>query len=887
MATKVKLTLSGSTDSKTSAFVDAKGEVSWAESGNGPSGSTEIATLSSGTLTLKDHKDYNITVVGGTNYKAATTITGLAEGDSVDAAGFKATVSTGVGGVTYTNVDTDDEIALTDKDSVTFASSAEDAVTVKLPTTAGTVTVGGKAYTVVKNGGESTVSKAGTVALKAAEDSVTFDGVTYTAKTTSNGITVAKDGTAKDASESDALTVSAAEGTTATVTLDESYEGKLTVDKAGKGTVNVVGLTNLDNLTAEGTNYTVDTSKATLSADSIKATVGSENVTYGAKNIVIAKGDLASNQAYYTATIKDKGADSKARTTNYAWSKFDGDVTIDLSSSKDPYKVLTGTKGASTVLTGAGKDSIIANTNDTVNAGKGDDVITVSGAGVTIVKNQNTNNDSVTGFAAGFDSTKADVVKLDNATGLSKTSIAAESGSTGVFDVTLYTSSTKNSGLTLKAAAESEHLAKVKVATGDEGVKNYEFIGNTYNNGLLKLDEFQAIDADADAVYGSDEKGSGVKLASKTTDTNPIKVINLSGINNAKIGDTRTYGNISYINASESDTDNILVTSGTMDSYVTVGSGKSSVWGGVSTVSGATAANDTFDLSKSDGAVTVFTGAANGKDTVVGFDGTNGDLVYAYGDNKLTSLTENVGQQQITLGFADGTELTLNTTPAKTSGTTATAAKTDSDTTLNMYATAWGDSVKAQVGTYMTASKDTAIYYATRSATLEVTNDFDGDKLWLYQEVKKDGYTNAKVNGRNTDLIIDATSRTNDVNIAGTSKNDTILAGSGTNALFGGAGTDALYGNADGQTTFYFGKDLGADTTVYVKNSADKVVLYNVTASDLASTTYDKTAGTLTLTTNDGSKLTINGIGMIGDTISLSGTDYKYDSTGSALQKKA
>jgi hypothetical protein len=787
-------------------------------------------------------------------------------------------------GATISGLRATDTVTLKDGDKLTFASAAAATTTVKLPAT-GTVTVEGTEYTTASTASTNTttVTKSGTVALGAQGDNVKFGGVTYTA-TDGTDIKIDSKGTVTGATETDVLTVSAAEGTTATVTLDESYEGKLTVDKAGKGTVNVVGLTNLDNLNAEGTNYTVDTSKATLSADSIKATVGSENVTYGAKNIVIAKGDLASNQAYYTATIKDKDA-----ATNYAWSKFDGDVTIDLSSSKDGYKVLTGTKGASTVLTGAGNDSIIANTNDTVNAGKGSDAITVSGAGVTIVKNQNTNNDVVTGFTAGFDSTKADVVKLDNATGLSKTSIAAESGSTGVFDVTLYTSSTKNSGLTLKAAAESEHLAKAKIATGDDGVKNYEFIANTYNTTNNKYDNLQTIDADADVVYGSDAVGSGVKLESKTTDTNPITVINLSGINNAKIGDKRTYGNISYIDATASTTDNVLVSSGTMNSEIKAGSGKSSIWGGVSTVSGATAANDTFTLAAKHDVATIFTGAANGKDTVTGYHGADGDLVYAYGDNKLTSLTENVGQKQITLGFADGTELTLNTTPAKTSGTTATAATTDSDTTLNMYATAWGASVKAQVGTYMTASKDTAIYYATRSATLEVTNDFDGDKLWLYQEVKKDGYTNAKVNGRNTDLIIDATSRTNDVNIAGTSKNDTILAGHGTNALFGGAGTDALYGDKDGKgvTTFYFGKDLGANTTVYVENKADKVLLYNVTESDIKSATYDKNAGSLTLTTNDGSTLTINGADTIDKTVSLSGTDYKYDTTGSALQKKA
>jgi hypothetical protein len=433
MATKknVKLTLSEATNEKKHAWVDASGKVSWTTQDADGTG-TKIATLdlAAKTLTFENHNDYNIAVVGGEGYATATTISNLQKGDSVDAAGFNATLTSTAGGVTYTNVGDADKVTLQDGDSVTFASDAKTA-NVTLP-----------------NGVAATVA-----------------GVTYTASDTAT--TVDKDGKVAGTA---GLTVSAAEDSTVTVDVSK-LEGVLTVAK-GKGTVNVVGATNLEKVKADdGASYTVDTSAATLTADNITPTVGSEDITYGDNKLVIAKGDLASNQAYYTATIKDAKT-----TTNYAWSKFDGDVTIDLSSSKDPYKVLTGTKGASTVLTGAGNDSIIANTNDTVNAGKGDDVITVSGAGVTIVKNQNTNNDSVTGFAAGFDSTKADVVKLDNASGLAKTAIdsvaaaAAVPGGATTYDVTLYTSSTKNSGVNLKAAGESQYLAKVKIATGDDGV---------------------------------------------------------------------------------------------------------------------------------------------------------------------------------------------------------------------------------------------------------------------------------------------------------------------------------------------------------------------------------------------------------------------------------
>ena len=156
-------------------------------------------------------------------------------------------------GATISGLRATDTVTLKDGDKLTFASAAAATTTVKLPAT-GTVTVEGTEYTTASTATDTTtVTKSGTVALGAQGDNVKFGGVTYTA-TAGTDIKIDSKGTVTGATETDVLTVSAAEGTTATVTLDSSYTGKLTVDKAGKGTVNVVGLTNLDNLTAQGTN---------------------------------------------------------------------------------------------------------------------------------------------------------------------------------------------------------------------------------------------------------------------------------------------------------------------------------------------------------------------------------------------------------------------------------------------------------------------------------------------------------------------------------------------------------------------------------------------------------------------------------------------------------
>jgi hypothetical protein len=727
-------------------------------------------------------------------------------------------------------------------------------------------TIGETTYSSTK---AAEIAANGSVTLSDTVTNVTINGTKYE----STAATVTSAGVATIAEGKD-VTVTPSGSTTATKYT--ATKGSITIDKDGNATVeanetvtigdgenakaySATDATGAQVFTADGKSTAVVDNIAKQPIADSKITLANDG-TFTVDGTKLTNGTLSSNGQFYTASVK--GND---KTRYFATPKYNGDVTIDLSSATVGYEIAAaGEKGSDVITTGRGDDVISVTVNDTVNAGKGADTIAIQGsaAGVVVVKNQNTNDDVVTGFTTGFDTTKADIVKLDNATGLAATSVKA-SDTANKDSLVLYTSSTKNSNVTLTdAVADSDKNVKIRLAVGSDAAKNYQFVAN--NDGGT----YQDIDKNADAVYGMGTAAAGLTLK----DADSVTAINLSGINNAKIGDTRTYGNIDVIDASASTTDNVLVTSGTMDSTIKAGSGKSSIWGGVSTVSGAAAADDYFELADKHDVATIFTGTANGDDTVKGYNGDQGDLIYSY-DTTVSSVFEDIDQKTLTLGYSDGSSVEL------------TNFMDGSE--VNLYASAWGASVKAAVGETMAADKDTAIYYATKSATINVTDDFDGDKLWLYKEVAKDGYVNAKVNGRNTDLVIDARKRTSDMNIAGTSGNDTILAGQGTNALFGGAGTDALYGNESGQTTFYFGKDLAANTTVYVENKADKVVLYNVTESDIKSATYDDNAGSLTLTTNDGSTLTINKASTIDKTVSLSGTDYQFSSTGNALQKKA
>ena len=113
--------------------------------------------------------------------------------------------------------------------------------------------------------------------------------------------------------------------------------------------------------------------------------------------------------------------------------------------------------------------------------------------------------------------------------------------------------------------------------------------------------------------------------------------------------------------------------------------------------------------------------------------------------------------------------------------------------------------------------------------------------------------------------------------VVSSTTNDTIKGSQGNSTLFGGTGNDVLIGDESGVgvSTFLYGKGMGNDT-IWTNNKSDKVTLYAVAASDIASYKIDNTTnGALLVTLTDGSTLTVNNFGTKG-TNSITTTDHTY-----------
>ena len=112
--------------------------------------------------------------------------------------------------------------------------------------------------------------------------------------------------------------------------------------------------------------------------------------------------------------------------------------------------------------------------------------------------------------------------------------------------------------------------------------------------------------------------------------------------------------------------------------------------------------------------------------------------------------------------------------------------------------------------------------------------------------------------------VVDATSSSGNVIIAGSSGNETLMGGSGTNAIWGGAGNDELSNGSGGATQFLWGYGDGTDTITQA-SSDDKVVLYNVKKNNFAGAALDS-SGNMVISTTDGSKLVLQKSGASGMT---------------------
>jgi len=125
--------------------------------------------------------------------------------------------------------------------------------------------------------------------------------------------------------------------------------------------------------------------------------------------------------------------------------------------------------------------------------------------------------------------------------------------------------------------------------------------------------------------------------------------------------------------------------------------------------------------------------------------------------------------------------------------------------------------------------------------------------------------------------------------LAGQDGKSNLLVGGaeGANSLYGGqGGRDTLVGSASSEDTFYFGKGEGRDT-ITNSNDEDKVMLYNISLSDIDGTkTGVNKEGNMVIALSDGSSLTLKNYKNHGaETFQLADSSWRYDKQAGEWQQ--
>ena len=162
------------------------------------------------------------------------------------------------------------------------------------------------------------------------------------------------------------------------------------------------------------------------------------------------------------------------------------------------------------------------------------------------------------------------------------------------------------------------------------------------------------------------------------------------------------------------------------------------------------------------------------------------------------------------------------------------------------------------------------LYYGGKKGDTLQIQDSDNDKIWL------DGSQGQSYNGI---VLLDGSRASGDIQLAGNTSSNTIQGGSGTSSLWGGSGSasDTLIGGS-GEDSFYFGKGEGNDV-IQSTGSSDKVMLYNVSLSDVKSAAV--TNGVMKISLTDGSTLSIKDYNSssVNSFTLADGTNWSYSSS--------
>lgn len=520
---------------------------------------------------------------------------------------------------------------------------------------------------------------------------------------------------------------------------------------------------------------------------------------------------MVSSTGYYWVTA---GANLDSA-INYVWAGQEG-VNMNGLSQKVAMRMIGSSNdadgGIDTILGGTNKDTIIAGQGDYAWGGAGDDTISLQAAdGVReYVGVQNGyGDDSVSGFATGFDKTSDAIYMVGNGLG----AVTA-----------VKTATTK--GLVYETGTGSVALTDV-TATDVELVFN---AGGTDYTAAVVSGTYAVTDGTPDFFYAA-SNGTAPTLDFSATASDLVVDLGNTG---AYEDNTTFIGSFSSVIGGADTTK--LLGKGDVNEVLQATGGTTSLWGGNGTSSdkmvGASGSKTSF-----------YYGDENGKDTIeafnTGYADTSDRIVLA--GSQLQSAEVGTKGLEISYGGNDNVLTVSNVTDANT------VVQYSVDNVIN-HAAKIGVADAANSFTY-DAAVDTYIG-SNGKDTLTVGSDVATVELWLDNS---HGQVTRSID------VVDASAVTGAVGIGGSGVvNESLVAGSGANnSLFGGTGADSdtLVGGK-GQTNFYFGMNNGNDL-IEASTADDRVMLYNVVQENVASVglASDGTTGVVTLT--DGSTLSI------------------------------
>lgn len=591
--------------------------------------------------------------------------------------------------------------------------------------------------------------------------------------------------------------------------------------------------------------YTYGTDTIVLGDGKGSAASVTSEVTLSTDGVIAAEQGVAvqitpTSDGYYKAKLSSTDGASQG----YAWVSTESS-TIDLSSETSAFFVNASLNDetSDTILGGVKADTIVAASNDYVNGGRGDDSISVvaNSTGVTVALSSNGGNDSIAS-----DTTDA----LKNMLGFNDDNLTLY-----VDDATSlgfnYGGNTSSLMATLKGASAQFNTVTV---TPDKAldlrvnaagtVKNYEIVSGK-----------AVIDDQTDVFYGV-SANSSVSVGATGAPT----VIDLS--NHGHFGDTHTYVNTTFIDATASDGEgDILIGANDASSTIKAGTGSSSLFG---------VGKEGDSLVGGNGADAFFYGEGYGNDTVSGYNGDKDQIVFLKATTGFSksdkALTLALGSESLTVeNAADDAANTVYT--LSTYGDPTFTMKIGVETTANTFTYDADDTTK-NAGWY---------YGGNKTDTVKITGS-NNVEMWLGETWK--GFTTTNVEN------IDASEATGELLLWGVADTaSTITAGKNTSSIFGGfgaTGNDVLVGGSAGTTTYEFGLGCGKDT-IKSSKSTDSIYLYNAVSTDVTSIT---TAGRgLVLTLSDESTLTIDqfGSGTVSKITFSDGTTQTIDTKNKKL----